>query len=304
MTKRVILTVPIVASLLGILIWAVLTSRGDPATAVAILRMGAAKKVEERRGGRPTGLVSAPGNPSHRTASPLLSTEAVHDRMRDMEERIRQLEARKSALALQNKDLEEKVDEKDEVEPYAASLSDLLELSDTQRQSMNDLWGKWRKEDGGLFPNELRKATVETWLSREAELRSILTADQASELHKSASNAAQSCWKNTIDGILLNLLPREDVDANLNIVPKPKEEVDRILGEEARMRKAIGEYPLPEGALLLGANRAEMNDFIKEVGRRLEPALPPQQKDRLKGIVEGTSGSMEWWWSKGFSRPK
>jgi hypothetical protein len=273
MSKTAILITGLVGLGLSILLWAAFAARGDrdPAPAAASARPAAPAKKVSRPATASDDLISygpVPDRAAPAAAAPASGpvspeTAAILERIRVMEDRARELEARRDELTLSNKDLERQATEK-WAEMSAKSTAEwrvkqwetLLGLGESQKQALTELWTKWTKEDAG------RPATRDAWMAREAELRSQLSAEQAAKLQQTGSSQAQKQWSSigqTMGGML---------GSNKD--------------ERARYQQSLGDLRVPGDMLLPEAHGADWPGMMRDATARLRPTLTPEQAARLE----------------------
>jgi hypothetical protein len=255
---------------LGIVVWAARGGHGpEPAPRPRIAPAPAAPKAR------------APGPPPSAEAESRISVEApverplpapsgavspetavIQERVRKMEERFRELEARRDALRVSNRDLEAQVAEKG-AEASARAMAEwrvrawesLLGLNETQKQSLLELWTRWGRQDAG------RPADAATWLDREADLRSRLTTEQAARLSEQSAAAAQKMW--TSLGPTLGSVAGGGKD------------------EQSRLQQLLGDFRPAADMLLPEAHGADWSGLMHEATSRVKPSLTPEQTARL-----------------------
>lgn len=189
-------------------------------------------------------------------------TAVILERVRKMEERLRELESKRDELAASNKELEKQVGEK-MAEASAKSMAEwrvrswetLLGLNETQQQSLLELCTSWGKQDAG------RAADAATWLAREGDLRSRLTAEQSAKLNENTSVSAQKMWSNM--GRSLG-----------SMMGAPKD-------EQTRIQQSLGDYRAPTSMLLPEAHAADWNGLMRDALGHVKPSLTPEQTARL-----------------------
>lgn len=184
-----------------------------------------------------------------------------------MEERLLDLEAKRSTLAGANQDLELRLGEK-RVELSARMMAEwrvrtwdqLLELSEAQKQVLLEMAARWTREDAGS------PASRDAWLGRESDLRARLSVEQAAKLHDSAVSRSRQLWNNL--GMTLG-----------SMVGASKE-------DQARFQRALGEYR-PDHAMLLPESRgADLPGMMRDSFSRLQPLLSPDQTSKLNKFVQ------------------
>jgi hypothetical protein len=184
-----------------------------------------------------------------------------------MEDRLLELELRRDALAEGNQGLEQQIQEKS-AEAWAGrmaewrvrSLEFLLGLSGAQKQSLLELWTRWLKEDGG------RPVGRERWLSREVDLRSRLSVEQASKLQESVSTQSRQMWTN--------------LGASIGGMIGASRE------EQTRFQQMLGDYRAPNSMLLPEGYGADWPGMLKEASGRLRPVLSAEMSAKLDRVVQ------------------
>jgi hypothetical protein len=179
-----------------------------------------------------------------------------------MEERFRELEGRRDALLVSNRELETQVAEKG-AEASAKAMAEwrvkswetLLGLSETQKQSLLELFTQWGKQDAG------RPADAATWLAREGEVRSRLTTEQAAKLNDTATAQASRMWST--------------MGRSLGSMAGAGKE------EQTRLQQSLGDFRAPADMLLPEAHGADWNGLMRDALGRAKPSLTPEQTARL-----------------------
>jgi hypothetical protein len=253
------------------LLWAALAARAEPEPKAA----RAVSKGPKPRTGDPSSqalsrVQDSPPPAAAASAAPMENGDgnaAIRERIRRMEDRLLELELRRNALTEGNQALEQQIQAKS-AEAWAGrmaewrvrSLEFLLGLTDAQKQSLLELWTKWLKEDAG------RPAGRETWLSREVDLRSRLSVEQASRLQESVSAQSRQMWTNlgaTIGGMIG--ASRED---------------------QSRFQQMLGDYRAPNSMLLPEGYGADWPGMLKDASGRLRPALSPELSAKLDRFIQ------------------
>jgi hypothetical protein len=189
-------------------------------------------------------------------------TAAILDRVRKLEDRLRELEAKKEGLVASNRDLEKQVTEK-AVDLTARSMAEwrvrswemILGLNEAQKQSLVRLMTQWGQGDAG------RPADSDAWLARETEVRSLLTVEQSAKLHESLTSQAQVMWASM--GRTLG-----------SMIGAGKE-------EQIRLQQSLGDYWPAPSAILPEAHASDWNGLLRDAMSRVKPALTPEQTARL-----------------------
>jgi hypothetical protein len=190
----------------------------------------------------------------------------IRERIRLMEERLLALDLRRNDLSSANQDLERQVREKSS-EASARMMADwrvrsidtLLCLNAAQRQALTELWTQWGKEDAG------RPADRATWLSREVDLRSRLTAEQAAALHDIASTQVRQQWG--FMGTTLGSMVGASRD------------------EQTRFQQTLGELPVSNAMLLPEGYGADWQGMMKAASGQLKPMLSTDQQAKLDRMM-------------------
>lgn len=242
--------------------WAAFAARTDKGIPEPARPAPADRKVS--RPDAPNATVARPSVPTVPRAPVAATPEgaAIQERVRLMEARLLELEAKRDELAAANREIERQVSERG-AEAAAASQAEwrvrawekLLGLSEAQKQALVELGRRWAKEDAG------RKAGQEAWAAREDELRARLTVEQAAKLHRYATDTAARMWGQMGQAV-----------GGFAGIPAT---------EHARLQQALGDFRLPETALLPEANGAEWGGMVREAGARLRPMLTADQTARL-----------------------
>jgi len=247
------------------LLWAVLASREDPRSKTAPRPRAAEPAATVREEAAP--LPDAPRRPVAAAVDSADDYGIIRERIRLMEERLLDLDLRRGDLAAANQDLERQIREKSSeasarmmADWRVRSLEALLGLSADQKRALAELWTKWGKEDGG------RPADRATWLSREAELRPRLTAEQAATLHENSSLQARQQW--AFMGTTLGSMVGASRD------------------EQTRMQQTLGELPIPSTMLLPEAYGADWPTMMKQASGLAQPLLSADQRAKLDRFVQ------------------
>ena len=132
-------------------------------------------------------------------------------------------------------------------------------LSETQRQAFLELWTKWMRDDGG------RPQGRDTWLSRETDVRSRLSAEQSAQLHESASTQSQRTWS-TMGQTIGSMIGASKED-------------------QLRIQQTLGDYRSPGAMLLPEAYGADWPGQLKEASAQLQSVLSPDQMTKLERFV-------------------
>lgn len=265
--KTILATVPLGVAA-GVLFWAALASRGEPAPKPVPARP-TAKAV--RPAPIPESVAAEPEAPARSPAPKAPPTPfrgdgefaVIEARIRKMEEKLFALETKKAEMTASNQDLERQLVEK-QSEQSARAMAEgrvrqwefMLGLTDLQKQSLMELCTLWAKQDA------VRPATRETWLRREDDLRGRLSAEQAGKLHDLTSKQSQSMW-NMLGhslGSMAGVSSKEDL---------------------LRFQQTLGDWR-PDGAMLLPeAYGADWPNLMKEGTSRIQSLLTPEQMARL-----------------------
>jgi hypothetical protein len=249
-----------------VLLWAALAARSEPE---AKRPLAAPKPVSVRKGA-PAEPPSASGisvAAPFVAASPAPSSSGgenarIEERIRKMEEQLLTLETKRNSLGDANQALERQIAEKS-AETSARMMADwrvralepLLGLSETQKQSLLELWTKWYREDSG------RTAGRETWLSREQDFRARLGTEQAAKLHDTTVQQTQALWTHL--GRTIGAM-----------IGAPKE-------EQSRLQQALGDYRPATTMLLPEGYGADWGGLMQEGASRLQPILSQDQMTKL-----------------------
>ncbi|HVE42604.1 MAG TPA: hypothetical protein VNM14_22180 [Planctomycetota bacterium] len=253
-----------------VLLWAALAARSQPdaTPSRATPKPAAARK--------PSGAETVP-LPEPSTAAPFVAAPTpaaagggenalIEERVRKMEERLLALEVKRNTLAGANQELERQVLEKTAetsarmmAEWRVRNLDQQLGLSETQKQTLTDLWAKWNREDAG------KAAGRETWLSREQDLRSQLSAEQAAKMHETAVQQTQTIWNSVGRSIA-------------HMVGASKE-------DQTRFQQTMGDFPAANAMLLPEGYGADWAGMMREGSSRLKPLLSQDQMTKLNRFV-------------------
>ena len=271
MSRRTILGSALVGLGGVALLWAALAARAEPEPKAARV----VSKSPKARTADPSPEVPSPMQDSAPPAAAASTAPvevgdanaAIRERIRKMEDRLLELELRRNALTEGNQGLEQQIQEKS-TEAWAGrmaewrvrSLEFLLGLSDAQKQSLLELWTKWLKEDGG------RPAGRERWLSREVDLRSRLSVEQASKLQESVSAQSRQMWTN--------------LGASIGGMIGASRE------EQTRFQQMLGDYRAPNSMLLPEGYGADWPGMLKEASGRLRPALSAELSAKLDRFIQ------------------
>ncbi len=247
------------------LLWAVLASREEPRFRTALRPPAAEPAAAVREEAAP--LPDAPRRPAALAVDSADDYGILRDRIRRIEERLLDLDLRRAALATANQDLERQIREKSSeasarvmADWRVRSLEALLGLGADQKRALADLWTRWGKEDGG------RPADRATWLSREGEVRPLLTAEQAAALHENAALQARQQW--AFMGNTLGSMAGATRD------------------EQTRIQQALGELAIPSTMLLPEAYGADWPTMMKQASGLAQPLLSADQRAKLDRFVQ------------------
>jgi hypothetical protein len=190
----------------------------------------------------------------------------IEERIRLMEAKLTSLEAKRDELTASNQDLERQINERNfeatarnQAEWRVRSWEQMLGLTETQRQALTDLWTAWLKADAG------RPQSKETWISRENEIRSRLSVEQAGKLHDNAALQSQAMWNHL--GRTLG-----------SMVGASKE-------EQTKFQQTLGGWQAPGAMLLPEGHGADWPGLMKEGSTRLQPVLTSDQLAKLQRMV-------------------
>ena len=268
--KTILMSAPLGLGAL-VLLWAALAARGEPGAKPA----RAAQKPAVRKAA-PTEISADPEPPAaepRTTASPASPAAGggeyavIEDRIRKMEERLLGLEAKRNALSGANQEMEKQIVEKN-AEASARMMAEwrvrnweqLLGLSETQKQALIEMAARWTREDAG------KPAGRETWLSRENDLRSRLSVEQAARLHDTTVAQSQQMWNHlgrTIGGM----------------VGASKE-------DQTRFQQTLGDYRPSNAMLLPEGYGADWPGMMREGSSRLQQVLSSDQMAKLNKFVQ------------------
>ena len=252
-----------------VLLWAAAAGRGHPeATPARAERKPATVSLAAARTVPPLETPALASDAAAAASAPSAGAEfsVIESRIRLMEEKLVALEARREALASANRDLEKQIGEKtaeygakSQAEWRIRPWEQLLGLTETQKQSLLDLWTQWVKSDAG------RPQGKETWQSREGEIRSRLSVEQAAKLHDSAAKQSELMW---------NHLGR----TLAGMAGAPREEYNRF-------QQTLGTWRAPESMLLPEAHGADWPVLMREGIGRLQSILSADQMAKLSKYV-------------------
>jgi hypothetical protein len=191
---------------------------------------------------------------------------AIQERILRMEERARELESKRDTLAANNKDLEKDIARKT-AELSARTMAEwrvkawegTLGLSDSQKRALVDLLAQWGREDAG------GPATSQTWISREGDLRSQLTVEQAAKLHDLSTSQAQLQWK-YMGMTLGSMAGASNTDFS-------------------RFQQPLGDLRFPQDMVLPEAHGADYQGMLREAALRVRPVLSADEASRLDRFV-------------------
>lgn len=265
MPKKAILVVA--PGILGALIlaWAAFAARPEEGAAKA----SPSRPAPPRREGMPAAAAEAPkeaGTPRP-AAAPLPAAgpenAAIQARVRQLEERLLELEAKRDEIAAANRELEKQVTEKwaeasarTTAEWRVKSWETLIALGESQKQSLIELCTKWGREDAG------RPAGRDAWVARETELRSRLTVEQAARLSENSATQSGRMWSNM--GRSLGSM------------------VGATKDEQTRIQQTLGDLRLPADMLFPEAHGGDWPGLLREATARARPMLTPEQTARLE----------------------
>jgi exonuclease VII large subunit len=268
--KTILMSAPLGLGAL-VLLWAAMAARSEPEAKPvrpvlkpAPVRKAAPTEIAATDPAAPTPVVSAAPAPASTGGG---ENALIEERIRKMEERLLSLETKRNALAGANQDLEKQVLEKN-AEASARVMAEwrvrtweqLLGLSETQKQALLEMATRWTREDAG------KQAGRETWLSREGDLRSRLSAEQSARLHESAVTQSQQMW---------NQLGRSIG----SMVGASKE-------DQTRFQQTLGDYRPANAMLLPEGYGADWPGMMREGSNRLQPVLSSDQMAKLNRFIQ------------------
>jgi hypothetical protein len=158
--------------------------------------------------GRSRSDATPPALPSTRkmpaTAGPVVASvlpektplEALDEKVRLLEERTKELQARRDRAAADNKekDLQAQVFiARESAKGTTGRWMSDYKLTDAQRGPMHRLFEKWLCEDAA--GEESRDLDARTFQARESELRSLLTPEQLQARHEAVKGGIEDLWK-------------------------------------------------------------------------------------------------------------
>jgi hypothetical protein len=189
------------------------------------------------------------------------------EKIREMEDRVARLRARRDKLLSENEALEARL-RKAEKDGYVEAFSEwrgnelgkLLDLPEWQRTNLTALWKEWSRQDLKGRANE------ETWLDRERQLRAQLTAEQIEKLHESVAEEAREDWSHM--GLKIG-----------STAEVPREEQDGL-------QQMLGELTVPPEALIPEAHGLHWGGLYQQAMPLLGSALTEEQRNRVNAIVQ------------------
>jgi hypothetical protein len=251
-----------------VLLWAAMAARSGPAAAPP---RPVPKAAPERQAAPVETASETPAAPRP-IAAPAPASDGngnalIEERIRKMEERLLSLEAKRSELVFSNDDLKRQVAEKNAeasarmiAESRVRGWEQMLSLSETQKQSLLELATKWQREDAGKAPGR------DTWLAREVDLRSLLSAEQASKMHETAVVHSQMMWKHA--GQMIGGMVGASKD------------------DQTRFQQTLGEFRPSNAMLLPEGYGADWPGMMKDATARLQPVLSADQMSKLNRFVQ------------------
>jgi hypothetical protein len=254
----------------ALLIWIAVAERSEP-QAPSPRAHPKARKAEVPSAAAPEAAI--PPGPTALptpTSSPVAGEEdypLLRERIRRLEERARDLEARRGGLVAANQELERQVREKGAEATAGAMatwrvrmLESLLSLTPDQKQMLTELWTTWLKEDAG------GPSSRDTWLVREGDLRARLSVEQTAKLHDSVSTQTRQIWS-----MMGNSLG--------SILGASRE-------EQIRFQQTLGNFPLSNSMLLPEPYGADWPGMMKEAAARLRSGLSADQTAKLDRALQ------------------
>jgi len=265
--KTILLSAPLGLGAL-VLVWAALASRESEVSKPE----RAERKAPARRPAAPAES-AAPVRESASYLAPAAPAPAgdgeyalIEQRIRLMEAKVVSLEAKRDELAAANQDLERQIGERNAeasarvmAEARVSTWGFLLGLTEAQKQSLVELCTQWHKADAGRSPNR------DTWITRENELRSRLSVEQAAKLHDHVTLQSQSMW---------NHLGR----ALGGMIGASKE-------DQTKFQQTLGNWQAPSAMLLPEGYGADWPGMMREGSARLQPVLTSDQTAKLNKVV-------------------
>jgi hypothetical protein len=252
-----------------VLLWAAMAARSAPAAAPA---RPASKAAPERKAAAlETPADARPASRPLAAPAPPVGgggeTALIEGRIRMMEERLLSLEAKRTDLSTANQGLERQILEKNAeltarmmAEARVRGWEQMLGLSESQKQTLLDLVTRWQREDAGKAPGR------DTWLEREVDLRSVLSAEQASKLHEASVAQGQTLWKHV--SLMIG-----------NMVGASKD-------DQTRFQQLLGDFRPSNAMLLPEGYGADWPSMMKDATARLQPVLSPDQMSKLNRFVQ------------------
>jgi len=254
----------------ALLIWIAVAERSEPETPPPREHPKARKAEVPSAAAPEAALPPAPAALATPATSPVAGEEdypLLRERIRRLEERARDLEARRGGLVAANQELERQAREKGAEATAGAMatwrvrmLESLLSLTPDQKQMLTELWTTWLKEDAGGPPSR------DTWLVREGDLRARLSVEQMAKLHDSVSTQSRQIWSmmgNSLGSILG--ASRED---------------------QIRFQQTLGSFPLSNSMLLPEPYGADWPGMMKEAAARLRSGLSADQTAKLDRALQ------------------
>jgi hypothetical protein len=249
-----------------VLLWAALAARSEPEAKPphAAPKTAAVRKAAPVETAAPENSAAAPFVAASPAAPPSGGGEnaLIEERIRKMEERLLTLETKRNTLSGANQELERQIVEKSAetsarmmAEWRVRSLEQFLGLSETQKQTLIDLWTRWGREDA------LKAAARETWLSREQDFRSVLSAEQQAKQHENAVQTSQAQWNNLGRTIA-------------SYVGASKE-------DQTRFQQTLGDFRPANAMLLPEGYGADWQGMMRDGMSRLQPLLSQDQLTKL-----------------------
>jgi hypothetical protein len=268
--KTILVSAPLGLGAL-VLLWAAMAARGEPEQKPA--RSVPKPTVKRSAPMDVSAAVEAPAPARALSPAPAAPVEGggeyavINDRIRKMEEKLLELEAKRNTLAGGNQELERQLMERQAelsartmAEWRVRTLEQMLGLSATQKQALLDLWTGWVKKDAG------RPADRETWLQRETDVRAQLSVEQQARLHDNAATQSQQMWANLGRSIGSMVGASKD--------------------EQTRYQQTLGDYRAPNAMLLPEGYGADWPGMMRDASGRLRPMLSADQLAKLDRFVQ------------------
>jgi len=235
--------------------------------------------------------------------------EALDEKVLLLEERTKELQARRDRAAADKKENELQVQTfiaRESAKGYTGRWMSDYKLTDAQREPMHSLLEKWLCEDAAR--EEYRALDARTFQARESELRSLLTPDQQQARHEAVKGGIEDLWKSL--AIEVSRL-REGLHPGFLMMGPPWTPESRALADRQLLgplgvpqpegldvapplpppdTSLLGECPaIPESVLLADAHDLGILGLWRKAEPRVRSLLTADQLEKYAQLLPGNS---------------